>query len=97
MKTIKDGGTAFPVSDTVYPSGAIQHGSNGMSLRAWLAGQALNGIASNQSQLDGQQERAIRFGVTIETMTAKTAVKMADALLAELEVGTDSKDMKETT
>lgn len=47
---IEDGGPAFPVADTVYPSGAIQSGTYGMSLRDWFAGQALAGLCQNWNE-----------------------------------------------
>ena len=44
---IDDGGPAFPVPDVHHPSGQIQFGSSGMSLRNWFAGQALAGMLAN--------------------------------------------------
>ena len=39
-----DGGPAFPTPDTYHPSGQVQHGCYGMSLRDWFAGHALAGM-----------------------------------------------------
>jgi len=44
MTTKDDGGPAFPVQDEVYGNGERQYGSNGMTLRDWFAGMALQGI-----------------------------------------------------
>ena len=61
----KDGGPAYPLS-----------GRNlGMSLRDWLAGQALMGIVSNGEIL--KQHGLIQDDV------AKDAYRFADAMLAE--------------
>lgn len=59
-----DGGPAFPVSkDVVYPQ------LNGMTLRDWLAGQALAGLLA----VDGYRER---HGL------AQDSYNLADAMLA---------------
>jgi hypothetical protein len=42
-----NGGPAFPVADTVYPSGQVQHGFNGMSLRDYFAAHALAGLLAD--------------------------------------------------
>ena len=45
---INDGGPAFPVPSvgTGDPRDGMTRGSDGMSVRTWLAGQAMNGILS---------------------------------------------------
>lgn len=56
MSAKNDGGPAFPVPD-LHP-GAMQVGSNGMSLRDWFAGQALAGMLSSEFRPDGNQPKA---------------------------------------
>jgi len=63
---IDDGGPAFPVPDTVYPSGQVQPGSWGMTLRDWFAGQALIGLVS-----DGNTNFSV----------SKEAYRLADAMI----------------
>jgi hypothetical protein len=72
MNTINDGGPAFPVPDSHYPNGQVQYGCNGMSLRAYFAGQALNGMLSDPNCAEGYASAAIH------------AAAYADALIAEL-------------
>lgn len=74
--TIKDGGPAFPVPDVYHPNGQIEYGSPGMSLRAYFAGKALG------SCIEMHQRGFILGGGP--TNFAKTAVEIADALIAEL-------------
>jgi hypothetical protein len=77
--TINDGGPAFPVPDVYHPNGQIEYGSPGMSLRAYFAGQALQGwLASYSPEL---QHPAAD---DCERWVAELSVKMADALIAEL-------------
>lgn len=68
MSQIDDGGPAFPVPDVHHPSGQIQFGSSGMSLRDWFAAQALE-----------KASRGARF--TAEEI-ARRAYYIADAMLA---------------
>ena len=49
---INDGGPAFPVADSHHPNGQVQYGDNGMSLRDWFAGKALQGFASESGRYD---------------------------------------------
>jgi hypothetical protein len=74
MKTTNDGGPAFPRPESRGTSGAITlHGQNGMTLRDYLAGQALVGLMSDQ---------------TIKAMPddfAESAYLAADAMLAARE------------
>ena len=73
MNTPQDGGPAFPVQDEVYGNGERQYGSNGMSLRDWFAGMALQGLLAN-------------YEVKIECGTfAKVAYRHADQMLAARE------------
>lgn len=70
---IDDGGPAFPIPDTVHANGQVQYGANGMSLRDWFAGQAMQGMLANQALIDvfGQYK-----GMSVE------AYGYADAMLA---------------
>lgn len=48
--TPKDGGPAFPLPDQYTPQGSpTVQGSPGMTLRDWLAGQAVTGALSNDA------------------------------------------------
>lgn len=72
--TINDGGPAFPLPDFAHPSGQVESGTRGMSLRAYLAGQALAGLLANQYAYNGNHEDV-----------AEQAVNYADAVIARLE------------
>jgi len=73
---IDNGGPVFPGEQIAFTASGhrmtLGH-HNGMSLRAWLAGQAMNGLL------------AADLGVEMTAAIAKQAVAQADALLAELE------------
>ena len=75
---IKDGGPAFPTTQAAISAqgGEITIDDPGMSLRAWLAGQALSGMMVEQlgnTKVGWQQE------------VAWAACSVADAVIAELE------------
>lgn len=79
MSTTNDGGSAFPVLDKTVKSTfggvdayIVQHKSEGMSLRAYFAGQAMQGMLADP-ECGGPAS------------TALAAVSYADALIAELE------------
>ena len=67
---INDGGPAFPVDDRYHADGRV-HGSNGMTLRDYFAGQSILGLAL---QTD-----------TIDSNVAQWAYALADAMLAARE------------
>ena len=70
---MNDGGAAFPrPRDT--DTGAFDPGSEGMSVRVWLAGQALAGLCANP---ETNQHAAYR-------QVADDAVAFADVTLARL-------------
>jgi hypothetical protein len=66
MDTLQDGGPAFPVKELISHNG----GSRGMSLRAYIATAALQGMVVNPN-------------ITTEQL-AQYSVECADALIAEL-------------
>lgn len=75
-----DGGPAFPTHMLNVPlDEADDPKHNGMSIRAWLAGQALPGII-----IASQRLYEISGHVTDKNETAQIACATADALLAEL-------------
>jgi len=78
---INDGGPAFPVADTKHWDGQIQYGTNGMSLRDWLAGQALAGIMTRNSSSASN---------SLNWVPVK-AYALADAMLAARERKEDAK------
>jgi hypothetical protein len=68
---IKTGGPAFPVP-------GLQHDEafNGMTLRDWLAGQAMQALVTSRHGDDAR-------GEYMESTVARNAYAMADAMLAE--------------
>ena len=84
MAKQNDGGPAFPCPPGYGPHGeALQAPQEGLSLRAWFAGQALPGILAaeaTESLYRVQDEVIILPGAV-----AMLAVACADALLAELQ------------
>jgi len=83
-----DGGPAFPVGFREYDQKihgkAPALGLAGMSLRAYFAGQALNGMLASESTGDGMMP-ANEPRATWEARTAERACDWADALIAELQ------------
>jgi len=75
MEKINDGGPAFPFEGGEN-NGSQPHG--GMSLRAYLAGKALQGIMTQQG--------ACSLDYGIPKNNARVALANADALIAKLEV-----------
>lgn len=87
MSAAKDGGPAFPSPIAVGPSGdlyfAVAHqGADGMSLRAWFAGQALPAVMvttiDERNAIDKTDIDAL------EKFFVQRAVAVADQLLEEL-------------
>lgn len=74
-KPVNDGGSAFPIADTVHSNGQVQYGSSGMSLRDYFAGQALAGYLSITPTLDN----------ATESVMAHWCYANADAMLAARE------------
>ena len=72
MNTKSNGGSAFPVADDRSPIDA--HGSPGMSLRDWFAGQAISGFLAHPQDICDPK------------ITARQAYLIADAMLKDREV-----------
>ena len=78
MSEINDGGPAFPCGPSgmsiSYDDGRTEHqypGSSGMSLRDWLAGQVLQGLASDTAYIWNRTNEEV----------ATASYDMADAML----------------
>lgn len=73
MSKTEDGGSAFPQSIAVGPSGEVhiaEHHDGGMSLRDWFAGMALQGLCAAPGTVNWDQRRH-----------AKAAYEYADAMI----------------
>lgn len=77
MRQIDGNEPAFPTGDGDGALGIAPH-SNGMTLRQYYAGQAMNGLLANECNNYHANRKT-------EVYHAERAVKIADALLAELE------------
>lgn len=72
-----DGGPAFPFLPT-----QDRHGdTKGMSLRDWMAGQALSSLLSDSKTLIAVKELADEQSTTESDVTAAWAYELADAML----------------
>ena len=80
VSAIIDGGPAFPCPVEFDPNGQlVSHGSFGMTLRDWFAGQALAGLIAASGNHQGQ--------VCYRTeAVAESAYEAADAMLKAREV-----------
>lgn len=89
----KDGGPAFPhetleriasgLTSNSYIEARRTHG--GMSLRDWLAGQALAAIVRKRMIADADEDRDAEKATHISEKAAAGAYLYADAMLAERE------------
>lgn len=79
-KPVNDGGAAFPLAPagTGDPRDGMAGGSVGMSLRAYAATEAMNGLLSNTAIIDVIDGHGAKW-------IAERAVLAADALIAALE------------
>ena len=92
---IDNGGPAFPVPSVCNANGDVQYGTDGMSLRQWYAGQALNGILSQSPAGLFSHANAWKAAIDVEKQTnvdwtrgvALLCLQFADALI-EAEKGT---------
>jgi hypothetical protein len=78
----KDGGPAFPY-ERKYSDG-IMGVSDGMTLRAYFAGKALEGSMANPSAVFTPSKAQMDAGVTWTQIMAKECVAAADELIKEL-------------
>lgn len=90
---IKDGGPAFPTQPEPFLDGPQGRqpasawgieGNPGMSLRAWLAGLAMQGFAANASLPEVLESKCHDDEVSSRSV-AKCSIRWADALISELE------------
>ena len=70
---INDGGPAFPMRHSVFPSGNIEYGSPGMSLRDYFAAAALQGMLSDPDA--GKVDWKDLAGETYEAVDAMLAAR----------------------
>lgn len=78
-KNIDDGGPAFPVPDSHNANGDIQYGHYGMSLRNYIAIQAMQGDWASQSESSGEwssETKEEHFAIR-----ARVYFRMADAMI----------------
>jgi hypothetical protein len=90
MKTINDGGPAFPRPESRGTSGATTlHGQNGMTLRDYFAGQALAGMTSRSvevyKKLEGSGISMSEIENELTQRLSCAAYIYADAMLAARE------------
>lgn len=84
MATKKDGGQAFPCA----PGGTgeeFEPGAEGMTLRDYFAGQALNGFFSSPAWMKGADAAALKSDAKLADALAEFAYQYADAMIAERE------------
>lgn len=85
MSETNDGGRAFPAHvQYLHAGGTGDEYFPGMSLRAWLSGQALDGYLSGRNNI--KAENPSNF---VAERVAKDCCRYADALIAELERRTE--------
>ena len=79
--TIKRTDSAFPSETITYPNGEMEYGAPGMSLRAYVATAALQGLLANPN-----------IPIIQPAAYASDALIYADALIEELNKPTKSND-----
>jgi len=65
----------------------FEHAQNGMSIRDWFAGMALQGLLSPENAIPDMTKAAKKIGVGAFIFAARMAYGMADAMLAERDKG----------
>ena len=79
-----NGGPVFPSQETYAPNGnVVQLGYEGMSLRDHFAGLAMQAFASDPQMAIGIREAAEDAGIEAPEMMARTAYRLADAMIYE--------------
>ena len=82
MSTIDDGGPVYPIG-----SGDERDGK-GMSVRAWLAGQAMATYSLDGYIDEGRAMECQNGGEVVWAGAARDCIAFADAVIAELKKGT---------
>ena len=77
--TLDDGGSAFPVAGWESPNHGWIFGNDGMSLRDWMAGMALQGVMVNAQGL-GEMAADERAGLLKQVGTL--LYEVSDAMIA---------------
>lgn len=90
MRKPKDGGPAFPF-DEIDPNEGhydgryeVKRQHDGMSLRAWLAGQAISGMTDGVLGMIGNEPSAHAHGAC-NSVIAERAIALADEIIRRLE------------
>lgn len=84
-----DGGYAFPTPIAVGPAGDVyavtqaEFGSGGMTLRDYLAAQALTGMLSSETAVAEVMAAVMADGGDVRARAAAMAYAFADAMLTE--------------
>lgn len=86
-KKIEDGGPAFPSAWTQLGDDMARIPGEGMSLRDWFAGQAINGICAGLCADSSNGYAANAFSRVGVTEAAKDSYLIADAMLAARKSG----------
>ena len=85
MNATNNGGPAFPNLELRHTCGdPIIEPSTGMSLRAYFAAKAMNGILMNNDLLESVNRQHVGLGLESTEFIALSAVGFADALIAAL-------------
>jgi len=79
---IDDGGPAFPVAGYDNPNHGRQYGVNGMSLRDWFAGMAMQGALACPTPSNQWDAMASSVGLSVDDFLGKRMFQLADAMLA---------------
>lgn len=83
MSTPNDGGPAFATKRDYQHGGTGVEHVEGMSIRDWFAGMAMQGLSTQHELLLGNRELLEHFGTDgIDKLQASKAYRLADAMLA---------------
>jgi hypothetical protein len=82
MSKSDDGGEAFPCPGTC--DGSMGPHNEGMKLRDWFAGMAMQGLIQSTDVLDLAQKLVERgYGDTVRQLLSEKAYEYANAMIAE--------------